>query len=94
MPETGLYSLVILAFALFSFVAWQLRSTHRPLGLAWFAGMLMNFTALRLFLGHAETSEGFFDFLDSGLLGAFYVLLTITAYRVLMQAATDDPKPQ
>ena len=53
MPEIGPFSLVTLAFVLFSFVAWEVGVAHRGrLTLAFFAGVLLIVAAGRLLVGH------------------------------------------
>ena len=93
MPDSGPYSLVVLSFAVFSFVSWQLRETHRTLPLAWFAGVLMIVATMRLFVGHAEESGRMFALPDGVLLFAFLTLVSCTAFTVLLYVVTDDPRP-
>ena len=50
MPESGAYSLLILSFAVFSFVAWPLRGSHTALGLGFCAGFLMLLVGARLLM--------------------------------------------
>ena len=53
MPEFGPFSLVTLAFLMFSFVAWELGISHKGrLSLAFFAGVLLVVSSGRLLLGH------------------------------------------
>ena len=94
MPDSGPYSLVLLSFAVFSFVAWQLRDTHRTLRLAWFAGLVMIFATMRLFVDQAQDSGRMFALPDGVLLLAFLTLISCTAYTVLLYVVTDNPKPE
>lgn len=94
LPDSGPYSLVLLSFAIFSFVAWQLRDTHRTLRLAWFAGVVMIFSTMRLFVDQARESGRMFALPDGVLLLAFLTLISCTAFQVLLYAVTDSPKTE
>ncbi len=100
MPESGAYSLLILSFAIFSFVAWQLRGSEAALGLGFCAGFLMLLVGSRLLI---HQFDDIFSSLSSrpqdlalasydGLIVlAFVVLLTWTSVHVLIRATTADP---
>lgn len=101
MPDSGPYSLLILSFAVFSFVAWQLRSRDfTALGVG--SGLLMVVAAARLAIGQvvnmialpAESPDLALASFDTLLAVSFLVLLTGTAISVLTFAATADPLPK
>lgn len=104
MPEFGPFSLVTLAFLMFSFVAWELGISHKGrLSLAFFAGVLLVVSAGRLLLGHLTMLYGMFSvretmvgdpalhILDGLILATFVVVLSATASHVITLAATADP---
>lgn len=101
MPDSGSYSLLILSFAVFSFVAWQLRGRNfTALGVG--SGLLMVVVATRLAIGQvvyvvalsAESPDLALASFDAVLTVSFLVLLTFTAINVLTFAVTADPLPK
>ena len=100
MPDSGPYSLLILSFAVFSFVAWQLRGRD-VVGLGFGSAFLMLFAAVRLAVGQvlnilppAESPDLALASFDAVLIISFLVLLTRTAINVLILATTADPAPK
>lgn len=103
MPESGAYSLLILSFAVFSFVAWQLRGSGTALRLGFCAGFLMLLVGVRLLmhqLHHISSSlsarprDLALASCDGLILLAFVALLTWTSVDVLIRATTADPSPK
>ena len=103
MPESGAYSLLILSFAVFSFVAWQLRGSETTLRLGFCAGFLMLLVGVRLLMHQlynissslsARSRDLALEFYDGLLILAFVVLLTWTSIHALIRAATADPSPK
>ncbi len=107
MPETGPYSLLILSFAIFSFVMLQLQrhpTSPPPLTLLKLGGgsaLVMVSVAARLtvsqmlaILPPAEPDDLTMAVFDALLVFAFLVLLTTTAIHVAIFAATADPLPK
>lgn len=101
MPDSGPYSLLILSFAVFSFVAWQLRGRNfTALGVG--SGLLMVGVATRLAIGHLvhvvalppESPDLALASFDAVLTVSFLVLVTSTAVTVLTFAVTADPLPK
>ena len=101
MPDSGPYSLLILSFAIFSFVAWQLRGRDF-LVLAFISAFVMLLAATRLAVGQvvnviplpAESSDLALASFDVLLIFSFLWLLAHTAIRVLILATTADPSPK
>ena len=100
MPDSGPYSLLILSFAVFSFVAWQLRGRD-VVALGFGSAMLMLLAAVRLAVGQvlailppAEPPDLALASFDTVLIIAFLVLLTSAAINVLILATTADPAPK
>lgn len=100
MPESGPFTLLILSFTVFSFVAWQLRSRN-ALKLGFSAGVLMLAVAGRILLQQivsiiqvvVQGSDPTIPVFDGLLVAAFLVLLSWTAMDVLTLAVTADPAP-
>lgn len=98
MPETGLFTLLILSFTVFSFVVWQLRSRN-TLKLGFSAGVLMLAAAgrvlhqqiLNIIREALQGSDLAIPVFDGLLVAAFLALLSWTAMDVLTIAATADP---
>ena len=101
MPDSGPYSLLILSFAVFSFVAWQLRGRN-VLALAFGSALLMVVVATRLAIGQLvhvvalppESPDLALASFDAVLTVSFLVLVTSTAVTVLTFAVTADPLPK
>lgn len=101
MPDSGPYSLLILSFAIFSFVAWQLRGRDF-LALAFSSAIVMLLAAVRLAMEQAvnlisltaESRDLAMASFDALLSFSFLWLLTHTAVRVLILATTADPIPK
>ena len=103
MPESGAYSLLILSFAVFSFVAWQLRGSGLPLRLGFCAGFLMLLVGARLLMHQLHSifsslasrpRDLVLASYDGLILLAFVALLTWTSVHVLIRATTADPSPK
>lgn len=99
MPDSGPYSLLILSFAVFSFVAWQLRG-RSVVELGFGSAFVMVVAAARLFMGQmlnilppARPEDLTLALLDTMLSASFLVLLTSTAIVVFIMAVTADPMP-
>ena len=106
MPESGAYSLLILSFAVFSFVAWQLRGSETALKLGFCAGFLMLLVGSRLLLHQLynicsslasrpwDLGDLVLASYDGLILLTFVALLTWTSVDVLTRATTADPSPK
>ena len=103
MPESGAYSLLILSFAVFSFVAWQLRGSETALKLGFCAGFLMLLVGARLLMHQfynifsslsSRPQDLAMASYDGLILLAFVALLTWTNVDVLTRATTADPSPK
>ena len=100
MPDSGPYSLLILSFAIFSFVSWQVKREDVAVspGLAFGAAIVMVFAAARLVIelvGSALAGEPsgspYLAAADIMLGVSFLVLIARTATHVLLIAITGDP---
>ena len=102
MPDSGPYSLLILSFAIFSFVSWQLKREDVAASprLAFVAAIVMVFAAARLVIeqvGNLIAGAGespYLDAADAMLVLSFLVLIGWTAIHVLIIATTGDPTPE
>ena len=101
MPDGGPYTLLALSFAVFSFVAWQLRRGN-PAELGFCSAFVMLLVAARLTVGQVvhlismsrESPDLVLASFDMVLISLFFVLLTWTVVHVLTLAATADPIPK